>query len=145
MKKRNLERMRYKNDKLASRLCLTAVVFDAVYFVVLYGRQSVVPDMNMGADILLNILFLLAGFFAAEQAKVYSRRWSFIMIGMALAQIARSFWLPEYYRALEQLIGGEYLTTKLSLLASAALMLAAGIVSYVNSTVLARYLDKSEA
>ncbi len=143
MRKRNLERMRYKPDRLASRLCLASVVCCAVYFTALYETQSVVPDMLMGADILLNILFLLAGFLAAEKAKVYSRGWSFIMLGMAAGQFARCLWLPEHYRALEQLAGGAYSITLVSLLASAALMLAAGIASCINSTALARYLKEA--
>lgn len=145
MKKRNLERMRYKNDALASGLCLAAVGCDVVYFIAIYSRQTVVPDMRMGGDIILNILFLLVGFLASEQAKVYARNWSFVMLGLAAAQLARGLWLPEHYHELGQLVGGAYSLVRMSILASAALMLAAGIVCYINSTALRAYLQKSGA
>ncbi len=145
MKKRNLERMRYKSDTLASGLCIAAIACDAAHFVALYTQKTVVPDMQMGADIIINILFLLTTFFASEQAKVYTRNWSFIMIGVAVLQYARSFWLPEHYHALGQLTGGGYSLVRITIIASAALMLAAGIICYVNSTALRNYLAKSEA
>jgi hypothetical protein len=143
MKKRNLERMRYKTDTLASGLCILSIVFDVWYFVTLYSSTTVVPDRWMGVDILINILFMLAAFLASEEAKVYAGKWAFVMFGLAAAQLARAFWLPELYRELEQLTGAAYQTARLTMLASAALMLLAGLVCRRNSAALRKFLAES--
>ncbi len=145
MKKRNIERMRYKNDRLASWLCLLSIVFNVWYFITLYSSFTVAPDQWLGIDILINILFLLAGFMASEKAKVYAKEWSYVMFCMAAAQLARMFWLPERYHELEQLVGGAYLTARFTILASALLMLLAGAVCFVNSTALRKYLAGTRA
>ncbi len=120
-------------------------MFDVWYFITLYSSFTVAPDHTIGLDILINILFLLAGFMASEKAKVYAKEWSYAMFGMAAAQLARLFWLPERYHELGQLIDGAYLTARLTILASAAFMLLAGIVCFVNSTALRKFLAGTRA
>jgi hypothetical protein len=143
MRKRNLERMRYKTDSLASGLCILSIVFDVWYFITLYSNNTVVPDRWMGVDILINILYLLAAFLASEEAKVYAKEWAYVMFGLGAAQLARAFWLPEVYRELEQLTGGAYQTARFTMLLSAALMLLAGLVCWRNSTALRKFLAES--
>ena len=142
MRKRNLERMRYKDDTLAANMCLLAIVFDVAHFIILYSSTSIVPDYQMGIDIIINILFLLIAFLASEEAKVYSRKWAFVIMGVAVVQAARMFWLPLAYHGLGQLEGAGYLAACLSILVSAVFMLAGGIICYVNASALQKYLDK---
>jgi anaerobic C4-dicarboxylate transporter len=141
MKKRNLERMRYKNDRLSANLVLISIVCNVVFFVTLYSNSSVVPDYQIGMDVIINLLFLLIAFLAGEEAKVYTQKWAFVIFALAVVQAARIFWLPEHFNQLEQLIDGAYLRARYSMILSAAFMFAAAVTSYSNSTALRKYLN----
>jgi hypothetical protein len=148
-----MERMRYKTDKLAGSLCLLALVFDVLHFIGFYSSPTIKPDFRMGIDVIINIIFMLIAFWASEQAKVYDRTWSFIMMTLAAVQTVRVFWLPMHYYSFGraagavvnpeavQFSGGAFTYSLVTIIASGACMLAAGIVCYLNSTALRKYLN----
>lgn len=142
---RRLERMRYKNDKLSSGLCLLAIAFDIAYFIMIYASSTIVPDAATGIDVIINILFMLVAFWASEQAKVYDRKWSFGIMALGVVQFARLLWLPEKYNELGQLVGVPYLMVRVMLIGSIVTLLASGIICFTNSTSLKKYLSSGEA
>jgi hypothetical protein len=140
MFKRNLERMRYKNDKLASGLVLLSIVGNVVFFVSIYTNNNIISDHRTGVDIVINLLFLLTAFLASEEVKVYKRKWVFVVVLLAALQFYRVFWLPGHYLELEQLVGRAYFVARYSMLFSALAMTLAGVVCWINSTALRGYL-----
>ena len=63
--------MRYKNNGLSFWLCMLAIVFDVAMFLIIYTTSSCTPNFELGLDLLINVLFLLAAFLTAEKTKAY--------------------------------------------------------------------------
>jgi hypothetical protein len=143
--KRNPARMRYKNDSRSAQLCYLSIVCDVAYFIAVYASTKIIPDMWMGADVILNILFMLIVFWGSEMLKVYDRRWPFIIAALGSVQILRVFWLPIKYRELEQLMGTSFTFVCASLALSGLFLFAAAMYSRFNSQLLNNYLKSEKA
>lgn len=135
---RNAERMQYQSDKLSYWLCILSVVCNAVYFVGLYTNRYVAPDVNIGADILLNIVFMMIVFLSSEKLKTYEKKWNGYIIIVGAVQILRIFWVPMHFHQLEMLMEGKYTLAIVSLVVSGILLLIAGINSTINIRILSR-------
>lgn len=136
---RNAERMRYQTDKLSYWLCIFSIICNAVYFVGLYTNRGVAPDVTVGADILINIIFMMVVFLGSEKLKAYQKNWGAYMMATGAVQILRIFWLPMHFHQLEMLTGFKYMLEIVSLLASGILLLFAGINSSRNVGILRRF------
>jgi hypothetical protein len=141
--KRNPNRMQYQTDKLSSTLCILSIIANIVFFVGIYTNRSVDPDWVTGADVLINIVFMMIVFLSSEKMKLYTKKWNFYVMGLGAVQVLRVFWLPSHYKALEMLIGGRYLLAVISLLTSAALLFAAGLNSTYNIKLLSKLDDNT--
>ena len=138
--KRNPARMRYINDKKSAWLCYLSIICCAAHFVGIYANNQVVPEVRMGADIIINIVFMLVVFWASEMVKTYNRKWSFVLAFVGFVQIARVFWLPVRYNELEQLVGGAYNTSRVLMALSGIFLLLGAALSFSNSTLLRKYM-----
>ncbi|MCL2702573.1 MAG: hypothetical protein FWE91_03075 [Defluviitaleaceae bacterium] len=141
MKKRNPARMRYTADSRSAWLCYFSILCCIAYFIAVYSSNTIAPDVRMGVDVVANIVFMLAIFWASEMVKVYNRKWSVALAGFGLVQIGRVFWLPVHYNELEQLVDGSYVFVCATLAASGVFLLLAAALSFSNSTLLKKYLD----
>ncbi|MBR2282096.1 MAG: hypothetical protein IJ863_05705 [Spirochaetales bacterium] len=100
MKKRNdpvtVDRMRYIKNKFSSNLCYLALLFDVFFFVLLYrqDRSTYYYSILIGASILYNLVFLLAGFLASEGVKTYNEKFSYLLIVLGAIQFIRIFIYP---------------------------------------------------
>lgn len=138
--KKNVARMRYETDKLSSRLCIFAIVFNVIYFLTLYSNNDLAPNMHMGLDVLYNIIFMLIAFLASEKTKAYERSWAYITAAVGVAQILRILWVPAQYVKLGQLSSSGNMMVCALLILSGACMLACTVTCYLNSTALMRYM-----
>ena len=135
---RSAERMQYQSDKLSYWLCILSIICNAVYFVGLYTNRAIAPDVTIGADILLNIVFMMIVFLSSEKLKGYEKKWNGYIIIVGAVQVLRIFWVPMHFNRLEMLIEGRYTLAIVSLVVSGILLLVAGINSTINIRILSR-------
>ena len=89
--------MRYKNNGTSFWLSILAIIADVVMFIIIYKKKECVPDFQMGFDLLINVIYMLAVFLIAEKTKAYSKKASYAAFIVAAIQIARIFWIPLNY------------------------------------------------
>lgn len=91
--------MRYKNNGLSFWLCMLAIIFNVAMFLIIYTTRSCTSDYALGIDLLVNVVFMLAAFLAAEKTKAYNKTAGYVAIGLGAIEIARIFWIPlKYYK-----------------------------------------------
>ena len=87
--------LRYKKNKLASTLALLGLVFNCLYFMVLYcisNREFY--KILIGLSVVINLVVLLGGFLASEGVKNYKKSMAIVLLVIAAIQIARIFVYP---------------------------------------------------
>ncbi len=136
--KRNPNRMKYQTDKLSATLCILSIIANVVYFVSIYTNRSIAPDWVTGADVLMNIIFMMLVFLSSEKLKLYTKKWNIYVALLGVVQVVRIFWLPSHYKTLEMLFGGKYILAITSLIFSAVFLFAAGLNSAINIKLLSK-------
>ena len=87
--------LRYKKNKLAGNLALLGIVFNCLYFMLLYSvNDPFLYKLLVGISIICTLAVLLAGFYASEAIKGYDKKFSIVLIVLAVVQIIRIFILP---------------------------------------------------
>lgn len=89
--------MRYKTNGASFWLCMLSIVFNVVMFLVIYTKKACTSDYELGMDLLVNVLFMLAAFLLAEKTKAYSKSAGFAAMGLGVLEILRIFWIPLKY------------------------------------------------
>lgn len=89
--------MRYKTNGLSFWLCMLSIVLNVAMFLIIYTKSSCTPNFELGLDLLVNVIFMLAAFLTAEKTKAYNKRAGFVAMGIGTIQIARIFWIPLKY------------------------------------------------
>ena len=89
--------MRYKTNGLSFWLCILAIVFDVAMFLIIYTTSSCVPNFELGLDLLINVLFLLAAFLTAEKTKAYNKKAGYAALAIGAVEVIRIFWIPLKY------------------------------------------------
>jgi hypothetical protein len=137
--------MRYKNDSGAAALCYLSIVLNVVQFIAFYSNNTVVPNLRTGADVVINIVFMLLVFWASEMVKVYDRKWAAALVGIGALQALRVLWLPAYFHELEQLVGPSYDFIRAATVLSGISLAAAAALSFSNATILRKYMKTRQA
>lgn len=150
--------MRYKRDKLSGNMALLGLVFECLYFMVMYKQVCVdiqaiftngkqVYTYLFGISVILNLTLLLMIFLSSEELKGYNKKFSIVVWVIAAIQIIRIFGYPlnTITSTLEigggKIIdGGTFATLVIFLVASAACLIAAGVLGFISSTRLEKYL-----
>jgi hypothetical protein len=152
------EMMRYQPNKLSYNLGLLAIVFDVAFLFI--ALNTIAATSIVMVKILGNILILLIGFLAVEKVKSYSKKFSLVLIAFGVICVARLFYVP-----LQVFLGTDIISTTLPWMPknmtiaeygrqrgiilfvllgiSAASFLAAGIVGYIKSVKLEKFLQKT--
>lgn len=151
--------MRYKKNKLAGNLALLSIVFMCLYFMVMYAqvagdieakftnKENVYTVLN-GVSVVLNLVLLLAIFLSSEELKGYNKKFSFVVWVIAAIQIVRIFGYPvstfskkirSGMREVALLDGGTFALLIIFLIASAACLIAAGVIGYIRSAQLEKF------
>ena len=156
--------MRYKSNKLASSLALLAIIFNCLYFCLLYSfRDKFFGTWRLG----VTLIVLLVTFLSSEGIKNYNKKYAIALLILAVVQIIRMFGLP--LEALKydikngvasQLTGGAlnmryfgidlspsvaYVILVVWLAASAACLIASAVIGYINSVKLENFNKKIES
>jgi hypothetical protein len=149
-----LDRMRYVKDQLPSTCAILAIVFDVLYFVLIYKINNVYfYNYLIGVSIIVNLLFMLFGFWFSIEVKNYHGKFGYFMIALGIAQIIRIFVYPMKAHAATYLVGEtmapvmtgpQFITSLIYLVASAAFMIVGGLMSIKYSKTLQNYLESVE-
>ncbi len=149
-----LDRMRYVKDQTPSLMAILAIVFDVLYFVLIYKiNNDYFYTFMIGASIVVNLLFMLFGFWCSIEVKNYHGNFGYVMIILGVLQIFRIFVYPMNAHNAKYLSGelmlpvmsdGQFMQSIIYLGVSAALMIVGGLMSIKNSGTLKKYLDSIE-
>ena len=160
---------RYKKNKLGANLALLGLVFECLYFMLIYGvKTSLESDgvtytkfcsIDIGISVILTLVTLLVSFLSSEGVKAYNKKFSIVLLVLAALQIGKIFWLPLYglrekvlvvnYFGLEPTTPGisgilfAFLTVYL--VASAACFIASAVVSYLRCVQLEKHVKAVES
>lgn len=145
-----LDRMRYVKDSVPSNLAIIAVVFDILYFVLIYKiNNEFFYNFSIGISVVVNLLFMLFGFWCSIEVKNYHGKFGYLMIFLGLVQIARIFVYPMQAHNAIALSGEvevqvmnntQFIMAIAYLLIAAACMICGGLLSMKNSKTLQNYL-----
>ena len=87
--------LRYKKNKFASSFAILALVFNCLYFTILYAVCSTdLYKVALGFSVIVNLLVLLTGFYASEGIKGYNKKFAIVLIVLAAVQIIRIIYYP---------------------------------------------------
>ncbi len=89
--------MRYKNNSASFWLCILAIVCNVAMFLIIYKTTNCTPNVQLGIDLLINVLVLLAAFLIAERTKAYNKKGAYGAIALGTVEVLRIFWIPLFY------------------------------------------------
>ncbi len=89
--------MRYKNNTASFWLCILGIVCNVAMFLIIYKTTNCTPNVQLGIDLLINVLVLLAAFLIAERTKSYNKKGAYGAIALGTVEVLRIFWIPLYY------------------------------------------------
>ena len=149
--------MRYKKNKAAQMLALLGLVFNCLYFMLLYAyTDNYFRTITIGISVLLTLVLLLTVFLSSENIKNYRKVYSYVLIVIAAFQILRIFGYPLYglqHNLLTTGYFGIYPTTSeleftillIYLVASAACLVASAIIGWIQATRLDMHMKKIDS
>lgn len=147
--------LRYKRNKLAQLLAILGLVFNCLYFCILYA----IPDaemrkISMGASIILTLVVLLVIFLSSEGVKGYNKKFSIVLLVVAAFQILRIFYYPlngllndtlkgiGYFGYYPESSGFYFAMMLVYLAASAACLIAASVIGWIYAARLQKFQKK---
>ena len=146
-----LDRKKYKGDSLPYTLVLLGLVLNVLYFVSVYRlNDGIFYQPVIGASVIYNLLFMLSVFLCAENLKNYKWKFSIVIIGIGLLQIARLFVIPPM---LAKITSSKYTKDQLSavhfrmhlyLIGSCVLLVLGSVWSIINSLRLQEYKELTD-
>ena len=88
--------MRFIKNSLSSNLAILGILFNVFYFVSIYQSDVGVYYYNIqiGASVVYNLIFMLAVFLASEGVKNYKKNYSYLLFAIGVMQIVRIFNIP---------------------------------------------------
>ncbi len=161
--------MRYKKNKWAQVLALLGLVFNCLYFMLIYAytgtfyydsakSKTAAGLMLIGVSVLMTLIILLMTFLSSENVKNYNKVYSYVLFVIAGLQVIRIFGFPLYGLNHKMLTVGyfgfyptpdqswvEFIILLVYLLASAACLIAAGILGIIQSVRLQKHIKKVES
>ena len=151
LKRIKKDRMLYTKDKTSANLIILAIVLDALYFVSIYKQDigSYYYTWEIGASIIINLLFLLSAFLASEGVKNRKKGYTGILVILGILQFIRVEQLPK--RAHMATVEGvpvmddkQYIFVIVCLILSGICCICAAVISFINNKTLQEYVDSLE-
>mgnify|MGYP001400061783 CR=1 FL=1 len=144
------EQMRYKPNNFSFWLCILAIAFNILHFIIIYSSKTITPDYVIGIDVFVNIVFMLFIFLASVKTQAYSIGWSYAVGGIAVIELLRIFIVPLRFNLKKELVGLDFVLTVVFLVASSVCLTLASVVCWIRGKVLQKYFanldaDKGEA
>jgi len=93
----SIDMLHYKANRLSFWLILLTIALNIAMFLIIYKTTDCTPNIQLGIDLLVNVIIMLVCFLAAEKTKHYSKSWGIVSIIMGHLQVVRIFWIPLYY------------------------------------------------
>lgn len=145
------DRMLYTKDKLSANLIIFAIVLDALYFISIYKMDvgSYYYTWEIGASIIINLLFLLSAFLASEGVKNRRTGYTVMLIILGVIQFIRVGQLPlrahnANVEGVPVMGDGQYYYVVVCLIISGICCIAAAVTSYINNKTLQEYVKSLE-
>lgn len=160
--------LRYKTNKLASLLAILGIVFNCLYFMLLYGlNNDYFYNIEIGISIILTLAVLLSVFLSSEGIKKYNKTYSIVLLVVAAIQVIRlivmpilavngiSWFAPSQFQS-DQALAGHYFEIELTpiatciilviyLAASAGCLVASAVIGYIYAKRLETFTAKVES
>lgn len=160
--------LRYKKNSLPANLALLGLLFNCLYFCILYGFKTSTMSIDgetqttwfatilIGASVILTLVMLLVNFLASEGIKGYKKHFCIVLLVLAAVQIARIFIYPSYVLKYSEQFNLTYfwipgngtlpgIMMIVWLCASAACLIASAIIGYINCRELESHLAEVES
>jgi hypothetical protein len=138
----SIDRKKYKKDGLPYGLTLLGLLVNVFYFFTLYkNNDNFYYSGLMGISVLYNLIFMLIVFLSAEEIKNYHRKYAVVLFLIGLGQIFRISFYPRQALRAGVLSVYHFKVITVYLCLSALLLMAAAIISFINSTILKRYIE----
>lgn len=137
-KKIGIDMMHYKPNRIAFWLILLTIALNIAMFIIIYRANTSVlaADLQLGLDLLINVIFMLACFLAAEKTKSYSREWGIASIVLGAIEAVRIFWIPLYYYLNGGINAGSFAACVVLLAVGGAAMIVAGVITLIKYRIL---------
>ncbi len=156
--------LRYKKNKLPATFALLGLVFNCLYFMLMYGVfNNYFYKIDIGLSVLITLVSLLAMFLSSEGIKGYNKKYSIVLIVLAAIQIIRIFFFPLQglrhdalwntnvfnsairYFGIDLSQGVAFTLLVVYLVASAAFLVASAVLGYINCMRLESIKKKIES
>lgn len=149
--------MLYKTNKWPRMLALLSLVFNCLYFMLLYAQNDLsYYTIEIGVSVILTLIVLLTVFLSSEGIKNYSKGYCYVVIVIAVFQILRIFGYPltglqnntltaGYFGYYPETSEVEFTILVVYLVASAACLIASGVGGWIMASKLEAYRKKVES
>jgi hypothetical protein len=134
------DKMRYQNNKSAYSLILLGLAISIVALFSIITPPTIVPNLGIAIEILINIVLLLVTFLAAERCKTYSRQWAITSFVIAGIHVLRIFYMPTYLLANNQITYYQFTFIVIYLIASAVSISMGALITLRKHVILMKHL-----
>ena len=145
------DRMRFIKNSLSSNLAILGILFNVFYFVSIYQSDvgNYYYNIQIGASIVYNLVFMLAVFLASEGVKNYKKNYSYLLGAIGVMQIVRIFVIPMQAHSTATRIGGvetmvmgngQFYAVVAFLAISAVCLIASAAVNFIKCRELSEHL-----
>lgn len=149
------DRMRFIKNSLSSNLAILGILFNVFYFVSIYQSDVDIYYYNIqiGASIVYNLVFMLVVFLASEGVKNYKKNYSYLLAAVGAMQIVRIFVIPMQAHATAARVGGvetavmgngQFYAVVAFLVISAVCLIASAVVNFIRCQELSAHLKELE-
>lgn len=157
--------LRYKKNKLPAMLALLGLVFNCLYFCLLYGVKASRDSsgdftkwvtIEIGISVILTLVVLLVTFLSSEGIKGYNKKYAIPLLVIAVFQIIRIFFYPlyglnknlltvPYFWIYPETSAFEFTMMIIWLCASSASLIASAVLGYIRCIKLEKHLKAIES
>ena len=149
------DRMTFIKNSLSSNLAILGILFNVFYFVSIYQSDVDIYYYNIqiGASIVYNLVFMLVVFLASEGVKNYKKDYSYLLAAVGAMQIVRIFVIPMQAHATAARVGGvetavmgngQFYAVVAFLVISAVCLIASAVVNFIRCQELSAHLKELE-
>ena len=145
-----LDRMRYVKDSFPSSCALISIIFNVLYFVLIYKiNMDYFYNALMGLSVVVNLIVMLLCFWCSEEVKNYHGKFGYVMIAVGAIEIIRIFIYPFNAHFTDVIVGDsmikamnniQFIKSIIYLTGAALFLVVGGITSIKNSNKLQRHL-----
>lgn len=151
----------YRKNKLPATLALLGLVFNCLYFCMLYAVKdrtgnTIWSQIDIGISVILTLVLLLTTFLCSEGIKGYNKKFCIPLLIIAVFQIARIFYFPlyglkhdilkfPYFWIIPTSSTFEFIMMVIWLVASAGCLAASAIIGYLKTVRLENHVKAVES